>query len=143
MSDPLAVEVRAANAAFYRAFRDRDGAAMERLWAEHVPVACIHPGMNAVRGRDEVMRSWRGILAHPHAPALVCSDVRVHVLGTSAFVTCLEGTEADPPRLVATNVFVRESGFWRIAHHQAGPLAAGAQREASTKRPPPKDELPN
>jgi hypothetical protein len=25
-------------------------------------------------------------------------------------------------RLVATNVFVREGGAWKMVHHQAGPL---------------------
>ena len=33
-----------ANEAFYRAFADRDMAAMDGVWAVHAPVACIHPG---------------------------------------------------------------------------------------------------
>ena len=36
--------VLAANAAFYRAFAERDVDAMDALWARSIPVACIHPG---------------------------------------------------------------------------------------------------
>lgn len=119
--------MKAANEAFYRAFRDRDVAAMERLWAERAPVACMHPGMTVVVGRAEVLRSWRGLLGHPQAPSLACSHVRVHVLGSSAYVTCLEGNEGQPPKLIATNVFTLEDGRWRLVHHQAGPLSPSSQ----------------
>ena len=33
-----------ANEVFYEAFKARDLATMELLWAEGLPVACIHPG---------------------------------------------------------------------------------------------------
>jgi hypothetical protein len=36
--------VLAANRAFYRAFNDRDFAAMDALWAPTGPVVCLHPG---------------------------------------------------------------------------------------------------
>ena len=117
----------AANEAFYRAFRERDSAAMERIWARDVPVACIHPGMAPVIGRDSVMASWRGILNHPRAPALYCSAVTVHVLGTSALLTCLEGEERGLPRLVATNVFTMERGHWRLSHHHGAALLSPSE----------------
>jgi ketosteroid isomerase-like protein len=112
------------NLAFYDAFLARDLAAMERIWALSAPVACMHPGLAPILGRVEVIRSFRGILAHPEAPSIVCSDAHAHVLGTSAFVTCLEGTAGDAPRLAATNVFTLEDGRWRLVHHQAGPLTS-------------------
>jgi ketosteroid isomerase-like protein len=121
------------NRAFYDAFLARDLAAMERIWALSAPVACMHPGLAPILGRVDVMRSFRGILAHPEAPSIVCSDARAHVLGTSAYVTCLEGTAGDAPRLAATNVFTLEDGRWRLVHHQAGPL---------TGPPPPRREKP-
>ena len=132
-------DLRRSNEAFYRAFRDRDPVAMERVWAESAPVACMHPGMPAIVGRDEVIRSWRGILQHPHAPRIACSAVEVHVLGTSAFVTCLEGNEGKPPRLIATNVFTMEDGHWRLVHHQAGPLSPAVQ---PTRAPEPGTDDP-
>ena len=44
-----------ANEAFYRAFAERDIAAMEQLWAQAAPVACIHPGWSPVVGRERVL----------------------------------------------------------------------------------------
>ncbi len=140
--DPLERDVLAANEAFYRAFRERNLAAMEQLWSRDAPIAVLHPGMAAIRGRADVMASWRGILGHPDAPHIAPSDAVAHVLGTSAFVTCFEGTPGQSPRLVATNVFLSEDGHWRMVLHQAGPLNADASRR-QPRTPdtghPPKD----
>ena len=133
-------EIRAVNESFYRAFRERDLPAMERLWAQEAPVACVHPGLAPEVGREAVMRGWRGLLAHPRAPTLVCSQVRVHVLGSSAFVTCLEGQGTQPPRLVATNIFAMERGRWRVVHHQAGPLVGGASPRPKEARTDPTED---
>lgn len=122
-------EVRASNDEFYRAFRERDLEAMEAIWARRAPVALMHPGMDVIVGRVEVMRSWRGILAHEGAPRLQCARVQVHVLGDTAYVTCLEGTAGDRPALIATNVFTREDGLWRMVHHQAAPLSVRVQHD--------------
>lgn len=124
-------DVRAVNEAFYQAFRERDYEAMETIWAQHAPVVCMHPGMGPVIGRAAVLSSWRGILNHPGAPTLSCSSVEVHVLGTSAIVTCLEGATGRRARLVATNVFTQEDGRWRLVHHQAGPLSPTASAETA------------
>ncbi len=115
--------VEESNEAFYRAFRDRNLGAMEAIWASELPVACIHPGVEPLVGREAVLESWRGILQQEAAPRVVCSHVAVHVLGEVAFVTCLEGAAGQPPSLAATNVFGWEGGAWRLVHHQAGPLA--------------------
>lgn len=116
-------QVRATNEAFYRAFRERDIDAMDSIWAHTVPVACMHPGMDVVRGRQEVLSSWKGILSHQDAPRLQCARVSVHILGLTAYVTCLEGVAGDRPALIATNVFHREDDVWRMVHHQAAPLS--------------------
>jgi ketosteroid isomerase-like protein len=114
-------EVLLANQAFYRAFADRDVAAMDTLWARDVLVACIHPGWNAIRGRAMVIASWRSILASESAPDVMCGNASVHFLGESAFVICEEQVADDV--LIATNVFVREAGTWKLAHHHAAPIA--------------------
>lgn len=119
--------VLAANAAFYRAFAERDVAAMDALWARSVPVACIHPGWQVLNGRDAVMASWRGILAGV-PPAIRCSDEIPRVAGTAAFVVCTESLDAG--ELVATNVFVQEAGDWKLAHHHAGPVATDVEDES-------------
>ena len=114
-------DVLAANQSFYKAFAARDIAGMEALWATGVPVACIHPGWNVLRGRDLVIASWRSILGSDTSPDVMCGNASAHVLGESAFVVCEEQLADDV--LIATNVFVREHGGWKLAHHQAAPIA--------------------
>ncbi len=122
--------VLAANAAFYRAFAERDVDAMVALWARTVPVACIHPGWQVLDGRDAVMASWRGILGGV-PPAIACSQAIARVAGTAAFVVCTETLDAG--ELVATNVFVQEDGAWKMAHHHAGPVASDAEDESGPR----------
>jgi hypothetical protein len=120
-------DVLAANDAFYAVFARRDLDAMEDLWSRRAPVACIHPGWDALRGRDAVIASFRAILSNPSAPKIRCSGATAHLHGEMAFVVCSEsGVGAE---LIATNVFVREDGAWRLVHHQAGPVARRNERE--------------
>ena len=113
--------VLAANRAFFTAFSKRDPAAMASLWCQRAPVACVHPGWQALHGRDDVLASWDAILSHPESPNVDCSNERVHIVGDAAYVTCDE-TIGDSA-LVATNVFFREDGEWRIAHHHSSGVA--------------------
>lgn len=123
--------ILAANEAFYEAFSRRDFAAMDALWAREAPVACIHPGWDAIRGREEVMASWRAILQNPAGPPVTYVGATVHRMGEVAFVVCTELVSG--VRLVATNIFLQEEGAWRMVHHQAGPAA---QRFAIRQDPP-------
>jgi ketosteroid isomerase-like protein len=113
--------VLAANREFYRAFGERDLGAMESLWASIAPVACIHPGWNALRGRDLVLASWRSILGNSDVPLVVSENASVHVLGETAFVICEE--RVGHAMFVATNVFIHEHLSWKMVHHQASPVA--------------------
>jgi len=115
-------QVLAANDAFYRAFAARDFDRMEDLWAAVAPVSCIHPGWNAVRGREPVLASWRSILSNPDSPAVVAANVTAHMLGGAAYVICEE--RVNGAVLIATNVFVVEAGEWKLTHHQAGHVLA-------------------
>lgn len=119
MSDEDAIQ--AANAAFYRAFNEKDAAAMADAWAGDAPCSCIHPGWNLVTGRDAVVESWNTILANPGQPRIVVGGVTVVRTGETALVICREFVGGTP--LIATNAFVREDGAWRIYHHQAGYVA--------------------
>lgn len=114
-------EVIAANREFYRAFAERDAAAMERLWATRAAVTCIHPGWNALAGREAVLRSWRDILGNPGAPRIRCRNETAVLHGEIGLVLCHE--VLPDGLLVATNLFVRENDAWKMIHHQAGPLA--------------------
>lgn len=114
-------DVIAANAAFYEAFAARDVEAMETLWSSSASVVCVHPGWAPLRGKAQVMESFRGIFANPRGPIVRASRASAHIFGETAFVVCFETVGG--ARLVATNVFVRERGEWLVVHHHAGPVA--------------------
>jgi ketosteroid isomerase-like protein len=124
------VDVLAANQSFYEAFARGDLAAIDDLWARRAPVACVHPGWDALHGRDEVMASFRSIL-DSGAPSVECTRPSAYVLGESAYVVC--GETVSGSELVATNLFVREDDAWRLVFHQAGPVHRRVERRA---RPP-------
>jgi ketosteroid isomerase-like protein len=125
--------VLSANLEFYRAFTMRDATAMETLWAREAPVACVHPGWTPVAGRAAVLQSWRNILANPESPHVACHDDRAFLYGEVAIVLCEE--ELDTGHLIATNIFVREGGSWRMVHHQASPIVIRGYHE-DARRPP-------
>ena len=109
------------NEEFYAAFRDRDFKAVEALWAERAPIACVHPGWGPLSGREQVLESWSAILENPASPRVTCHAAQAFVHEDMAFVVCFERIQRN--FLVATNVFVREDGDWRLVHHQSGPTA--------------------
>jgi len=121
------VAVLFANEAFYVAFAAGDAGAMDEVWAKRAPVTCVHPGWNLLSGRKAVMESWRKILGHPHTRGIRCLNPTAWLLGDTAYVICHEALEQG--FLIATNVFVREGGAWKMVHHQAG-----------TAPPPPEEE---
>jgi limonene-1,2-epoxide hydrolase len=119
------------NAAFYRAFAERDIEAMDELWAHTLPVACVHPGWPALHGREDVMASWRAILLGGESPEIRCEQAVAMLVGEVGLVTCVERIGDDA--LVATNVFAREQGLWQIVHHQAGAVSAPEHFEPGTR----------
>ena len=125
------------NDAFYQAFLDKDYPAMEKVWAAHAPLLCIHPGSSPLHLRSEVMESWRQILQHESAQPIVYSvNTLVHYEGIS-LITCYEWDERQPAnRLLATNGFVKEDGEYRMVMHQAGPTAGPvSQSRPQTDKP--------
>ena len=125
-------EVEAANAAFYAAFEAADLDAMAALWLDDPETLCVHPGTLPVRGSSAINRSWALIMANTPYIQFFLTDVQVNVLDDVASVTCTENvltadenTEQDSfagARAVATNVFVRREGGWRLWIHHASPV---------------------
>lgn len=131
MSDEVAVLF--ANEAFYAAFAGRDFVAMDALWSRHFAVTCTHPGWLPLSGREAVMESWKSILSRD-APAIVCWNAAAHLTNDTAYVLCYE--ELQRGFLVATNIFVRESGGWKMVHHQAGACPPPASLDSASDRGP-------
>jgi ketosteroid isomerase-like protein len=123
-----------ANEAFYQAFAARDFAAMEDVWAREHDVACLHPGWDALRGREEVMTSWRAILENAASPQIAFVRGQAYVLGSAAFVIGYERIEG--ATLIATNVFVREGSNWKLAHHHASLVRATVEDDEPPEPPP-------
>ncbi len=111
--------IAAANEALYTAFRSGDLAAIEALWAQHLPVICIHPGWDALIDRAEIIDSWRAILSNGGTD-IRCVRPRILIDGDRAMVVCEEHLPQGV--LIATNGFAREQGVWKLVFHQAGPL---------------------
>lgn len=118
-----------ANSAFYAAFAARDYVAMDAVWSAREQVTCIHPGWSALIGRESVMHSWRTILANPNAPRISCHNESAYVYDAVGYVICYEALPEGV--LVATNVFAREVGEWKLVHHQAGQSPAPAHLDSA------------
>lgn len=108
-----------ANDAFYTAFATKDPDAMAVVWSESAAVTCLHPGWPPLGGRDAVLKSWTAILTAENAPDVECRAPEAFVTGEVARVICFE--MISDVSLIATNMFVRESGGWKMVHHQSGP----------------------
>ena len=113
-------EILAANQRFYEAFAQADLGAMDDLWARNAPVSCVHPGWGAIVEREEIMLSWRAILEGEAPGEVEYAAAEAYPGADMAYVVCSE--TIGEAQLVATNVFVREDGEWKMVHHHAGPV---------------------
>ena len=133
MSDELS-EVEEANSRFYRAFETLALAEMDAVWAHHERVQCIHPGWSLIVGWDAVRGSWETIFANTTEMRFTISDVRVGGGPDVAWVTCTENIlsqvagRVSVTSLLATNVFERDAGGWRLVHHHASHVLGAADR---------------
>ena len=127
--DELAVLT--ADERFYKAFAAKDCRRMDALWASEHLVTCVHPGWSPLVGRGHVMASWHAIFRSDGSAAIEPTAPKVFLVGVAAYVVCFEGSVGRPPVLVATNVFAREAGAWKMVHHQAGQLSQPPEVVAS------------
>jgi uncharacterized protein (TIGR02246 family) len=131
--------VTEANADFYAAFERGDLDAMTEIWLDDPDTLCTHPGNEPLRGASAITRSWALIMANVPYIQFFLTDVRVSVHHDVASVTCTENVlSADDSteeasfrggRAVATNVFVRTDGGWRLWIHHASPVISGEHHE--------------
>ncbi len=118
---PESDAVLSANETFYAAFATADIEAMTAVWADAEPVSVIHPGMLPVTGRENVLQSWREILAPAATFDIVCVDPHVQLLGDIAILLCQERVNGHV--LAASNTYRRTADGWALVMHQAGSVA--------------------
>lgn len=124
--------VLAANREFYRAYNQRDAAAIDALWVRAGPMSCLHPNQRPLYERAAILRSWQAILAMPKLPPVRIVDVML--LGKRGLATIVCREAAPSIQLMATNVFIKEEDRWRMAHHQSGGVPS---RPIQTPQPAP------
>ncbi|MDH6540848.1 nuclear transport factor 2 family protein [Streptomyces lavendulae] len=138
-SDIEAVEE--VNAAFYEAMERGDFDALSALWLED-EISCVHPGWPVLSGRGEVLRSYALIMSHTEYIQFFLTDTKVALIGDTALVTCTENILSGGPSeeagelgplvgqlVVATNVFRRTPGGWRLWSHHGSPVLTDSDDE--------------
>ena len=116
-----------ANAAFYQAFESLDMRAMAALWEESDRLFCVHPGWQALFGREAVIGSWRNIMSNTGRIRFTITGLRADIDGLVGRVTVHEniqtiaGGQRHSASAIATNLFSfdEEDGLWRLFHHHA------------------------
>lgn len=112
--------------AFYAAFAACNLEAMMGVWAQDVPLLCIHPGGAPITRREDIARSWAEIFEGGGAVRFTLTDRRV-VEAVDVAVRFLHENIHHGPGLramavvCATNVYVHESGGWKMCSHHASP----------------------
>jgi len=127
----------AAEAAFYAAFEARSLDAMMAVWASDDSIACIHPLAAPLNGRAAVAAGWRSMFEA--AGQFRVQIETVHEMRDAEQVIRIVreylviGQETGPrPPILATNVFRKEAGGWRMVLHHASPLQVGGTPPART-----------
>ena len=115
----------AAERAFYAAMADGDLDRMMALWADDDAAVCNHPGGPRLIGREAIRDAFKDIFSSGGVRIVTAAlhawrnaDVAVHSLIEHIAVEGRGDTEL--VEVVATNVFVRAGGGWRILVHHAG-----------------------
>ncbi|HEV2918014.1 MAG TPA: nuclear transport factor 2 family protein [Actinomycetota bacterium] len=129
-ADADAKAVAEANEEFYAAFEALDIDRMEACWQHDDEVRCIHPGWDVMSGWPRVRRSWAAIFANSAYIQFILTDVQVHVEVDAAWVTCVEnilsggagGPDMEDAKVLATNVYRRDGGRWRMVLHHGSPV---------------------
>ncbi len=120
-------------ASFYSAFNKHDTSAMRDLWWDNLKAYCIHPGGPALQGLASIVESWGNILVAADPPSVSYRTVDETLDGNLAIHIVEESirpskSSSHPPSLVlATNIYIRDEGGWKMmAHHASLPLVGTA-----------------
>lgn len=135
--DVVAQEILNVNARFYQALAQADLAAMEELWHHGQVTECVHPGWDRLRGWPAIQQSWARIFSHQGPMHVHMGDPMVHWRGDIGWVTCYEnvvirsGNYLQVSQMLATNVFERIEGRWKMVIHHVSPAPPEMPRPRS------------
>ena len=112
--------------AFYDAFEAHDLTAMMAVWGESDDLVCVLPMGPVVQGRGAIAGVWKQVFSHADRPHIVVHhrqwvespDLAAHVVEEQISFPATAGT---PPAMIATNVYRRHAGGWRLVLHHASP----------------------
>jgi len=123
-----------ANSAFYRAFKEKDILAMEKVWCQDATSQCIHPSQKALLGGHAILESWKAMFEATSMGTkswMEPTNIRLVVKGSTAVLSCDEevfcrrfaqgqkrGTEK-MNKLTATNIFRKIDTQWFMSYHHA------------------------
>ena len=128
MDNELEIEaVAEVNERFYRALENADLEVMSEIWLHEDWVKCVHPGWNLITGWDEIYESWNQIFSGSTGMRVSATNVEIRIEGDFALLSCYENlavflNSTSAPlsvRTIATNLFHRVTGKWRMIHHHA------------------------
>jgi ketosteroid isomerase-like protein len=127
----LLAHIESLNRRYYDAFQSLSTDEMARLWWHDDEAACIHPGWDVRHGWAAVRESFDDIFGNTKSIRFALGDVRVRNVGDIAYVICIENLVSEETEtgdylgaVLATNVFERRRGEWRLIHHHASPFAS-------------------
>ena len=124
-----------AEGVFYGSIEAGDLDMLMRVWADDDGIICIHPGGTRLAGRAAIRTSWREILANGASMRFVLTDEQVigdEGLAVHAVKETIELDNGTRGVMLATNVYRRVDGSWRLILHHASP-----EPRRETPEPPP------
>ena len=137
MSEPTFPTPEAAEAAFYAAFEARSLDAMMAVWAGDDRIACIHPMAAPLNGRAAVAAGWHSMF-EAAGQFRVQVELAQEMRETGQVIRIVReyliiGQETEPrPPILATNIYRKEAGGWRMVLHHASPLQVGGTPPSRT-----------
>ena len=132
-----------AETAFYEALQRADLDSMMEVWSADEEVSCIHPGAARLTGYEQVRENWAQIFKSGQrlqvhlSDQIVVSGMTLSLHSLHENILVLSGPGAGARSIVvATNVYQRSAGGWRmVLHHASMAPAPVVRREAPLEAP--------
>lgn len=126
MKEPDLNTPEQAESAFYSAFQTADLEAMMAVWSKDENIVCIHPHGPRLTGTVDIRNSWHQIMENSprmsmridSLNAVISEEIAIRFVNEHILV----GSNVEPEfTIMATNIFQRTSGGWRMILHHASP----------------------